>query len=45
MALVFILGAGMAKTIEESPVGGFMMGALSFALIVWMIIDITKQFN
>lgn len=42
IVLIFVLGAGAAAAIEDSPLGAFMMGAASVALTAWMIMDITK---
>lgn len=42
LALAFVLGTVTAKTIEESPVGAFFMGAVSLALIIWCVLELAK---
>lgn len=42
LGLIFLFGAMAAQTIEDSPAGAFMMGALSVALTIWMIMDISR---
>ena len=40
IGMVFIFGTAMTQTIEDSPTGAFIMGAIALGLTVTMIVDI-----
>ena len=43
--LIFLLGAIATQLIEESPLGGLLMGAASVGLTIWMVADIMVAFR
>jgi hypothetical protein len=45
LGLIFLFGGAAAAAIEDSPAGAFVMGAISLALTIWMIVDISKAIN
>jgi hypothetical protein len=43
LVLIFLFGANMARSIENHPVGAWVMGGLSVLLTVWLIYDVANN--
>jgi hypothetical protein len=43
LVFIFLFGIGMAKTIEDSPAGALVMGAISVLLTIWLVIDVSNN--
>ena len=43
LVLIFLFGVGMARSIENHPVGAWVMGGLSVLMTVWLIFDVSNH--
>lgn len=43
LVFIFLFGIGMAKAIEDHPVGAYVMGGISLVLTIWLVVDVANN--
>jgi hypothetical protein len=43
LVFIFVFGFATTKTIQESTVGAFVMGAISVLLTIWLVYDVANN--